>query len=384
MTWRSGFRCLAITVTVLVVTAALLPVSAPFLEGLRSGWPAAVADQSVPNGQVGPAAVPGADGGSSDDALDALAPEMRAQLADVARAYAHNARFPDYSTPLRDDDWAQRHPRASVARAASLGNVPGMAATLLLDRYIIDRAIDLPVQVRVAAEGGAAMNVTLSSVRVSLKRNGQGSDAIALVQVDAADMNDAVGQTFAGVVPAALLRALPAGDAAVVAELFFSGGQQSVVTAPVQLYDAVARLVALGGARVEGANLVIPARFQAGRAGYFRVEANLFAVRGNVPVSHLVAEFPLAAGNSEGLLKVHAVTLRESGEAGPYVLRDVDIRRVPDQPGDPTTFGTAIAEVYEVNGFPLDAYSAEPWVDPEAQERLEFLRKLGGAPKGLR
>lgn len=73
---------------------------------------------------------------------------------------------------------------------------------------------------------------------------------------------------------------------------------------------------------------------------------------------------------------MHAVTLRAAGEAGPYVLRDVDITRLPDQPGDATGYGSAVAASFPVRGFPLDAYSNEPWDDPEARQRLQFLQRL--------
>lgn len=382
MTWRSGFRFLAIVTGTLLLAVTLLPATGFFRAETALPSAATPAAASATTGTANASAVGAAEGSadSERDTLDGVPREMRQQLADVARAYADNARFPDYATPLNANDWAQLHPRAFVARTSTLANMPDATASVLLDHYIVDRGNDLPVRVRVMSGSGPASGVAVSAVRVSLQRKGQGSTWLSLSAASDSDSSGAAQQTFAGVLPVSALRAVPEGDAAVVAELVFSGGQRSIVTAAVRLYDGVAQLVSVGSARVEGPDLVIPARFQVQGAGYYRVEANLIAERGNVPVSHLNAEFRLAAGNGDGVLKVHAVTLREKGEAGPYVLRDIDIRRMPDEPGEPVRYGTAMAETFAVRGFPLDAYSHEAWEDPAARQRLEFLQKLAGNP----
>ena len=49
---------------------------------------------------------------------------------------------------------------------------------------------------------------------------------------------------------------------------------------------------------------------------------------------------------------------------------------MPDAPGDLTGFGSAAVESFAVRGFPLDSYSHEPYQDPEAEEKLAFLKKL--------
>ena len=289
---------------------------------------------------------------------------MRRQLADIARAYASNARFPSYATPLTANDWTQLNPRAFVARQSSLEGLPGVAASIVLEKSIVDRAGDLPVRVVLSGADGVAAN----AVQVLLQRQGQSSAPATLAQVAAG--------TFAGVLPASALQAVPAGEIVVVAEIAFAGGERAMVTAMAKSYDSAARLLGLGEPQVEGADLVIPARFEVAVAGYYRVQANLFTADGNKPVSHLNAEFPLAAGPVVAPLKVHAVTLRAAGEAGPYVLRDIDITRLPDEPGLATGYGSAVAQHFAVRGFPLDAYSNEAWEDPEAKQRLQFLQRL--------
>ncbi|MCC2638475.1 MAG: hypothetical protein K0Q68_2194 [Moraxellaceae bacterium] len=339
---------------------------------LPPAWDAAAGGRAAGAHALPPAGggAAGGDPGKDRAGDDAVPAEMRQQLGDIADAYARNARYPSYATPLSANDWAQLNPGAFVPRSAPLKALPGVSATLVLERYLIDRRSDLPVRVVLSSTSGTTATAAVSAVRVLLRQQGQSSAAVTLAAAGTA--------AFAGVLPASALRAVAAGDIVVIAEIDTAGGERAIVTAMARSYDSAARLLGLGDARIEGADLVIPARFDVATAGLYRVQANLFTADGKVPVSHLNAEFPLAAGPAAAMMKVHAVTLRAAGEAGPYVLRDIDITRLPDQPGQPTGHGSAAAATFAVRGFPLDAYSNEPWEDPEARQRLEFLQKMAG------
>ena len=224
-----------------------------------------------------------------DDASpkDGAAAAMHGQLEDIANTYTQNARYPDYAKPLNEQDWNLLHPRALVPRKALLANMPHLTATVVLDRYIIDRSMEQPISV--------------TRVNVWLQQKGQRSAVMILA---------GKGQGFSGVLPVLSLRAVPEGDTAVVAQLEFNNGERSTVNTMVKLYEPEIRLVRLGDARVDGADLVIPAFFEVSRAGHYRVAANLFSASTNEPVSHINAEISLSPENKSGLLKVHAVTLR--------------------------------------------------------------------------
>lgn len=348
--------------------------------GSRAGAGADVAPSPAAANGTSPAVAAAAADAAGDDAIPA---EMRQQMADVARAYADGARFPDYARPLSAEDWHWLNPRPFVARAAALDGLPGVTATVEIAHAIADRDAPLPVRVRVSGSPGAGPLPVATAVRVVLKRRDRQASPVALAPSgNGSAAGDAGGasQVFAGEVPVSVLHALPEGEAAVIAQLSFDNGMTAVATAALNLYAPAARLVDVGTARVEGADLVIPARFDVKRPGQYRVQANLFAAEDRAPVSHVTAEFLLSAQDSGGELRVHAVTLRARGIDGPYVLRDVDIQRIPDQPGDPTGYGSSLADNYAVNGFPLDAYSPEPYEDPAARQRLEFLQKLANTP----
>lgn len=371
------FRYLLVVMAVALLVVALRPSGPIPLWSTLAGEPGDGGNRQHASagtaGDVWSTATADAEPGASRSADDEPTDAMKQQFGDIARAYAENARYPSYATPLNRNDWNLLHPRAFVARKAALANVPGMTATLVVDHYIVDRSIDLPVQVLFTGEPGAAVAAT--GVSMSLRQKGQSSGSMALVPAT----RPGTEQAFAGVLPASLLRAVAVGEAALVAEVEFNTGERSALSAMVKLYEQEARLLRLGEARVEGANLVIPAYFELTGSGYFRVEANLFNAGSDEPVSHLSAEFPLSGSKPEGVLKVHAVTLRAKGAAGPYVLRDIDITRLPAEPGEPAGYGSAAAPTFAVRGFPLDSYSQEAYVDPAAQERLEFLKKLAGA-----
>ena len=63
---------------------------------------------------------------------------------------------------------------------------------------------------------------------------------------------------------------------------------------------------------------------------------------------------------------------------GPYLLSGFNIRRSPSWPGDTAGFGSALESDYAVAGFALDSYSDEPYVDEQAQQRLQFLEQMSG------
>ena len=75
-------------------------------------------------------------------------------------------------------------------------------------------------------------------------------------------------------------------------------------------------------------------------------------------------------------LSVHSSLLRDVDDAGPYVIRNFDIKRLPSRPGDKTGYGFSRIEKADINGFALDGYSNTPYTNLQSQQRLEFLEQL--------
>ncbi|MCC1497838.1 hypothetical protein [Alcanivorax sp. 1008] len=300
---------------------------------------------------------------------------MQNQLAEVAEAYSYNARFPPYSQPLAESDWSALNPRAFTPSERPLSNAPSLKVAIQLPQYVLDRNRDLPVTVVVASEGDSSNSPMIKATGGQVLIQHSAGTTAAVPLASATQQGNV--ETFVATIPATELSSFVDTEVTVAAQLKLSDGQSSTVTAVAQLYQSTANLDYLGSAYVDGAHLVIPAHFDVISPGYYRVQANLFSESG-IPVSHLNASFLLSSDNGIGLMKVHATTLREKGIAGPYVLTDINVMRMPSAPGEQTQYGSASETSYPVAGFPLTSYSEEPYQDAATQQRIEFLQKLSG------
>lgn len=298
---------------------------------------------------------------------------VKEQMADIADAYATNIRFPIYSKPLSKNDWALLNPRPFVQKKVSLDINEQLSASIVLPHYIVHQDQDLPVEVHVTGLG--SVNVDVDSIQAYLPDGASSQNAVRLSYQSESDGS----LVYGGVIPAEALETQKSLETHVLADISFSDNQQAKVSAVFKLVGTDATLTGLDASYVDGEHLIIPAKFDVNIDGYYRVQANLFDKQSNNPISHINASFVLNGNENQGLLKVHAVTLRAQGYAGPYVLRDINITRGPARPGDRTGYGTASIEQYDVEGYDLSIYDDTEYVDPKSQRRLDFLKRLAGA-----
>ena len=292
---------------------------------------------------------------------------MRQQMVDVAAAYKENMRYPAYSTPLQSSDWSMLNPRAFVPQMVDL-ELQGLAAEIVLDQYVVHRNENLSVKVNIQRDEGSES--TVSEVRLSL---GVGQT------IAATSYSSGEGVlTYTGEIPASELSRLSDSEVALNAVIYLDTGEQTQISTAFKLASTEATLTHLGSSFVDGSDLTIPAYFDVSTSGFYRVRANLFDKDSDTPISHINASFMLDEHENEGLIKIHASTLRSKGFEGPYVLRDFDITRGPAKPGDKTGYGLSESEEFSVQGFDLNSYSREPYHDPKNQQRLEFLQKMAG------
>lgn len=292
---------------------------------------------------------------------------IKEQMVDVAEAFKENMRYPAYSKPLHSNDWSMLNPRAFVPKLVEL-DLEGLSAEIVVDQYVVSRDKDLPVRVNI--HGLESIEATVSEVSVFLGsgvptiiNKSSGSKGVLtyyalIANKDFGDSNDT--------------------EVPLSASITLDSGEQTRVSAVVKLAETEAVLTGLGTSFVEGSDLMIPAYFNVKEEGFYRVRANLFDQTTEAPISHINASFMLSEQENEGLLKIHASTLRSKGYEGPYVLKDFDITRGPAKPGDRTGYGASVAKEFSVQGFDLNSYSHEPYHDPKSQQRLEFLQKMAG------
>ncbi len=293
---------------------------------------------------------------------------MRYQMADIAEAYRKNMQYPKYSKPLNENDWNLLNPRAFIPRETPLKN--GMSASMVLDRYIVNRGADLPVKVII--RGGQEDGNFAVGVDLSLSDKGETRPLISLTESDG-DENTSI---YTGTIPAGMLKEAGPGEVALIAGISFANGDQASTSAAVKVYENTATLTRLGEPYVDGADLVIPAYLDVEKPGRYRFRANLFDESGGQPISHLNSVFTLTREDNEGLVRVHAATLRAKGSPGPYLLKDINITMPPPGPGDTTGYASSTAESFIIRGCDLDRYSDEPYENPQNNQRLEFLQKM--------
>ncbi len=296
---------------------------------------------------------------------------VKAQMADVANTYKENMRYPEYSKPLYESDWSMLNPRAFIPKQMEL-DLNGLTAEIVIDEYIVDRDKDLAVKVNI--HGVDSQSAEISEVGIFIS---SGKQVVDSVTSRTYTVSKGV-LTYQAKVPASQFEIFQDSELALGALILLDSGDQAQVSAAIKLAETEAVLTHLGTSYVDGSDLSIPAYFEVSSSGYYRVRANVFDQESEQPISHINAAFRLSDSENEGVLKIHASTLRSKGFAGPYLIKDFNITRGPARPGDKTGYGSAEKQEFSVQGFDLNSYSHEPYHDPKNQLRLEFLQKMAG------
>jgi hypothetical protein len=353
----------------LAVVVSLLMRSSPQPESIPSSRPANDAAEpskiSVQQGTPVAKAVPA--GEPEKDEIE-IPEGMRYQMADIAEAYRENMQYPKYSKPLDENDWNLLNPRAFVPTETPLEN--GMSASIVLDRYIVNRGADLPVKVIIS--GGQENGNFVVGVDLFLSDKGNTRTLISLSE----SHWDEKSSVYTGTIPAGMLKDAGPGEVTLNAGISLATGDQARIAAVVKVYENTATLTHLGEPYIDGADLVIPAYLDVEKPGRYSFQANLFDESGGQPISHLNSVFTLTREDNEGLVRVHAATLRAKGSPGPYLLKDINITMPPPGPEDTTGYGSSTAESFRIQGRDLALYSDEPYDDPQNRQRLEFLQKM--------
>jgi len=295
------------------------------------------------------------------------------QLAEVASAYEENIRFPNYSKPLRSNDWNLLNPRPFIVKEAPLDVADNLSAAIILDQYIITREQDVPVKVKIS---GDLKNDAVQQVSVQIPTEGF-LQHIQLLTLSSQTNNEVI---YSGILPASSLTSATPGEQRVLADIRFNHYQPAKISTVVKLADNAITLSHLGESYIDGAHLMIPAHFDNHSSGNYRLQANLFDLSSMQPISHLNSQFKLTESDNETVLKVHAVTLRAQGFSGPYLLSDINLTQTPVRPGDQNGYGSSAMPNYEVRGYDLSHYSDDIYVNEDNIKRLEFLNKMATSP----
>ncbi|MAM86608.1 MAG: hypothetical protein CME36_04755 [unclassified Hahellaceae] len=317
---------------------------------------------------------------------DALAEQLAESLPTLRSQYAEANKYPPGSQPIRSAaELAQYQPHQSTDVSAPFpGEVPGdeVALSLQLDRYQYfegDRIAAAAVLNASAANSLMAAEVTF------LLKDADGNTLLTQPAQPDAAAGDGMASSGRGLMASAVLlppAATASGELFVEALARFStsagtGERSASLIAPLRYDTAVARLTAVLPSHVEGPELVVPLQFTVRQPGYYFVEANLYSRQTNTPLLHLQSEGRLELPGGMQSLRAHIAALKASGDEGPYLLKDFRIERAAEDGESADLPGSAPKQQYAVEGFSFSSYTDLPYEDPLAEERAEFLEKLG-------
>ena len=296
--------------------------------------------------------------------------EVKARLVQVADTYAEQIQYPTFSKPIPNLDALQKYlPNRSVAAERALdpkdGNSPHIR--LKTDKHQYFEGETIMATVILTGLAGAPW----IEVQGKLVAKGQ-SLGTADGVVDARNP----GTYHMSFIDLDITPNSGMDEYRVVASVAIDGKNYEIGT-PITYEVSVATVTNVGMAEIRGEYLYIPLHVTTTKLGYHELGANLYAASSGKPLVHLTAQQELQAANELMPLTAHVASLKAGRDEGPYILKDISFTRMPSPPDFITEYGKSLQSSYPVNGFPFDEYDDVPYVDEDAQQRLEFLRQLG-------
>jgi hypothetical protein len=311
-----------------------------------------------------------------------LGREVQAQFLQVADLYKQNARYPVGSIPVVGERFAQ--PIEPFEQAEVDTPYPRdkddtdpirISASLEKMEYFAGE----PILARVLIGGGDVDEYSKIEVFGSVIGVADGRDTGLNVNFEQIKFNEfrSVIETQAvqpGQIPREALLALT---------LKLEDGRSLAQTVPFFYNGAPsARVENVLSSRQEGAFLFIPLQYNVFESGYYFVDAILDDATTSQPLVQLQTEGRMQLGNGILTLKAHIHALMDAGSPGPYTLRVVSSYRAGTLNETKDVAATVSRPFgYHVQGVPFDQYDDTPFVDPEVQERIEFLEQIGGEGK---
>lgn len=297
---------------------------------------------------------------------------LKSQIMQVADLYAEQARYPHFSQPILDPQTI---------------NEPEPFEETEVDTPFPTDDEALPIHLLVATE--RYQYFTNETIRTRLRLHNAPSDAFisatGTLSGSAGDtpltiefqLDPDNQQWFAdfntALIPPALLS--PEMLIKVVVQI---DEAPYFTTVGIRYQAAEANLTGIAWARPEGAFLNIALQYDVSTSGYYFSNGILADAQSGQPLIQLQAEGPMQQGNSVLIMKAHIQALRAVNSEGPYVLRTIRTFRGAETGEQFDKPAATLEQSYTVPGFAFERYEDTEYVDPLAQERIEFLQQLGG------
>jgi hypothetical protein len=297
---------------------------------------------------------------------------FKAQIVNIAYAYNQTAQFPIGSQPITNpDDVRDLRPFEETETTTPFSTEDGpvnLSAAVDKYQYFKGETIELQLQL-----SGALSNRFISP-EAFIINPGDRNKTLTPININPVGASNT---KFLGILDTSLLANDTFAQEMLIEITVHIDNEPLFTTLSFRYNEASAKIIGTGDARPNGPNLDIPLKVDVAQKGYYFVRAVLQDQRTNKPLIALQQEGKMRKGRDEIILQAHIQALKASGSEGPYLLRSFDIYRGAEQGEQFDTFGTSTEKQYTVNGFPFSQYIDEPHQDSLAQERAEFLLKLG-------
>ena len=136
----------------------------------------------------------------------------------------------------------------------------------------------------------------------------------------------------------------------------------------------IAEVENVSEAFVQKEHLLIPVEVRVTKRGFYKVLATLYSQKTNKPLLSLSEKNEIDR-QGEVILKAHITALQQAGDAGPYLLKNIWVERIPDDFDEPRGYGKASRD-YGVNGYSFDQYEQIEYSEPQEQQKLKILEGL--------
>ncbi|MDI9245611.1 hypothetical protein [Marinobacter sp. CHS3-4] len=284
-----------------------------------------------------------------DDALGFM-------LASAADAYAQDIRYPRYSLPLTRERATGYQGNRFEPIELPLAGDGTFTVTLEKFRFVEDEDILVVATVT----GSAVVSDTMTA---SLEPAGERT-TIDSTAIERSDQGFFEGWMTASGEP---------GEYRLIVEARIDGKSiRNVSTLTIE--PDLGEFSGVGDATIKGNDLVIPVEFDARESGYYALSAQL--MDNGQPIALLNAEKRLQSSSNTIKLRAHGTVLAGRNIQGQLQVRNLQIRRLPAQPGDRTDYGFGPEEGYSFTPPDLDSLTDTPARDPESEQRAALLQKL--------
>lgn len=278
-------------------------------------------------------------------------------LASIADQYSENAKYPPWSTPLTEAQARGYRGNHFEPVTLPLGNTGQFTVTL--EKYRFTKGEPILI---VASIGGP--QVVADTLKATLEQT-PARDSVATTTLAMSDDTGYYQGTLDGDEQPAEYR--------LIVEASIDGKpvrNVSTLTIEPHLGD----FNGLEDSYLSNNNLVIPVRFSAEQSGYYALSAQLYS--GQRPIAQLLAEQRLDTGTDIMDLKAHGTVLAGLQVQAPLTLRHLQIRQLPEKPGNRTHYGFGPEQGFSFSPPDLDRLRDTPASEPESEQRAALLRQL--------